>query len=123
MIMNKSAKSECKTFSRKFNTVFKTVNDLCLKMSTICDDDGDGKEERKKGSGFTILWQNNNFAWVSRFLLLFFAATVHIASITSLCSGNAPALRESGTLQAVVSPGRTLHYEGRETTASIRLLL
>ena len=28
-----------------------------------------------------------------------------------------------GTLQAVVSPGRTLHYEGKETTASIRLLL
>ena len=27
------------------------------------------------------------------------------------------------TLQAVVSPGRTLRYEGRETTASIRLLL
>ena len=27
------------------------------------------------------------------------------------------------TLQAVVSPGRTLRYEGRDTTASIRLLL
>ena len=27
------------------------------------------------------------------------------------------------TLQAVVSPGQTLRYEGRETTASIRLLL
>ena len=27
------------------------------------------------------------------------------------------------TLQAVVSPGRTLRYQGRETTASIRLLL
>ena len=27
------------------------------------------------------------------------------------------------TLQAVVSPGRTLRYEGMETTASIRLLL
>jgi len=27
------------------------------------------------------------------------------------------------TLQAVVSPGPTLRYEGRETTASIRLLL
>ena len=27
------------------------------------------------------------------------------------------------TLQAVVSPGRALRYEGRETTASIRLLL
>ena len=31
--------------------------------------------------------------------------------------------RTPTTLQAVVSPGRTLSYEGRETTASIRLLL
>ena len=30
---------------------------------------------------------------------------------------------KENTLQAVVSPGRTLRYEGRETTASIRLLL
>ena len=41
----------------------------------ICDDDGDGKEEPQKRHGFTR--QKKHFAWVSRFLLHFFAVTVH----------------------------------------------
>ena len=67
------------------------------------------KKNVKKGNGFTK--QNNNFAWVSRFLLHFFAVTEHIGSITTRCSANEPALRESGGNRALtVHTTRTLHF-------------
>ena len=67
------------------------------------------KKNVKKGNGFTK--QNNNFAWASRFLLHFFAVTEHIGSITTRCSANEPALRESGGNRALtVHTTRTLHF-------------
>ena len=67
------------------------------------------KKNVKKGNGFTK--QNNNFAWASRFLLHFFAVTEHIGSITTRCSANEPALRESGGNRALtVHTTRKLHF-------------
>ena len=60
---NKGAKSKCKIqhkgcLFQRFVTMTVTA-----------------KKNVKKGNGFTR--QNNNFAWASRFLLHFFAVTVH----------------------------------------------
>ena len=62
-----------------YNTPLPTQSILAsspLTIGTLRNDDGDGKENRKKAIGLD--WRNNNFARSSRFFVHFFAVAARL---------------------------------------------